>query len=189
MASGSQTVRLRRARAARSVETGFAPGHGGFTAAHAGPDRRLVERAGKVRLGGITRAGDEALRAARRFRRASSDRGRRRLLSRGYRWFESISLQQRVSLSPASAFEVENPGFPRGRARPAWRLGRQRRARNFDIGPAGGNISAGPYSSTQCRWWGRREIHAGPNDVGPSGLKCGRSLSSDRAQTKPSTIR
>jgi hypothetical protein len=34
MASGSQTVRLRRARAARSAETGFAPGHGGFTAAH-----------------------------------------------------------------------------------------------------------------------------------------------------------
>jgi hypothetical protein len=33
MASGSQTVRLRRARAARSAETGFAPGHGGFTAA------------------------------------------------------------------------------------------------------------------------------------------------------------
>jgi hypothetical protein len=32
MASGSQTVRLRRARAARSAETGFAPGHGGFTA-------------------------------------------------------------------------------------------------------------------------------------------------------------
>src|ERR1700719_2696641 len=34
MASGSQTVRLRRARAARSAETGFAPGHGGFTGAH-----------------------------------------------------------------------------------------------------------------------------------------------------------
>src|SRR5580704_12603169 len=34
MASGSQTVRLRRARAARSAETGFAPGHGGFTAVH-----------------------------------------------------------------------------------------------------------------------------------------------------------
>ena len=34
MASGSQTVRLRRARAARSAETGFASGHGGFTAAH-----------------------------------------------------------------------------------------------------------------------------------------------------------
>jgi hypothetical protein len=34
--------------------------------------------------------------AARRFRGASSDRGRSRLLSRGYRWFESISLQRRV---------------------------------------------------------------------------------------------
>jgi hypothetical protein len=42
--------------------------------------------------------------AARRFQRASFDRGRSRLLSRGYRWFESISLQQTVCLSPAAAF-------------------------------------------------------------------------------------
>jgi hypothetical protein len=37
------------------------------------------------------------------------------------RWFESGSLQRRVRLSPASAFEVQNPGFPRGCARLAWR--------------------------------------------------------------------
>src|ERR1700736_3478806 len=46
---------------------------------------------------------------ARRFRGASSDRGRSRLLSRGYRWFESISLQQTVRLSPASVFEGREP--------------------------------------------------------------------------------
>ena len=38
--------------------------------------------------------------AARRFRRESSDRGRSRLLSRGYRWFESISLQRGVRCEP-----------------------------------------------------------------------------------------
>ena len=65
--------------------------------------------------------------AARRFQRASSDPGRSRLLSRGYRWFESISLQQTVCLSSAAAFEGREPGFPRGFARMAWRPRRQRR--------------------------------------------------------------
>src|ERR1700722_3387826 len=32
----------------------------------------------------------------------------------GYRWFESISLQQTVCLSPAAACEGREPGFPRG---------------------------------------------------------------------------
>ena len=31
----------------------------------------------------------------------------------GYRWFESISLQQTVCLSPAAAFKGREPGFPR----------------------------------------------------------------------------
>jgi hypothetical protein len=44
--------------------------------------------------------------------------------------------------------KVENPGFPRGCPRLAWRPGRERRAGCFDIAPTGGNISAGPYSST-----------------------------------------
>jgi len=45
----------------------------------------------------------------------------------GDRRFESGSLQRRVSLSPASAFEVENPGFSRRSAgHGRWR-GRQRR--------------------------------------------------------------
>jgi hypothetical protein len=39
----------------------------------------------------------------------------------------------------------------RGCPRLAWRPGRQRRAGCFDIAPTGGNISAGPDSSTACR--------------------------------------
>ena len=52
---------------------------------------------------------------------------------------------------PQPLSSVENPGFPRGCARLAWRPGRQRRAGCFDIAPTGGNISAGPYSSTAVR--------------------------------------
>ena len=57
------------------------------------------------------------------------------------------SSRQSVS-RPHPLSSVENPGFPRGCARPAWRPGRQRRAGCFDIAPTGGNISVGPYSST-----------------------------------------
>jgi len=65
------------------------------------------------------------------------------------RWFESGSLQQTVCLSAASAFEgPEPPRIPRGCARLAWRLGRQRRAGCFDTAATGGNISVAPYSST-----------------------------------------
>ena len=57
------------------------------------------------------------------------------------------SSRQSVS-RPHPLSKVENPGFPRGCARLAWRPGRQRRAGCFDIAPTGGNISVGPYSST-----------------------------------------
>ena len=64
------------------------------------------------------------------------------------REFESPSLQRRVRLSPASAFEAREP-------RPSARVcaaglapGRQRRSACFDSAPTCGNISAGPYSST-----------------------------------------
>src|SRR3984893_12965653 len=53
-------------------------------------------------------------------------RGSQKFLA-GYRWFESISLQQTVCLSSAAAFEGREPGFPRGFARMAWRPRRQRR--------------------------------------------------------------
>jgi len=54
---------------------------------------------------------------------------------------ESVSLPERLS-------RVENPGFPRGCARLAWRPGRQRHAGCHKIAPTGGNISVAPYSST-----------------------------------------
>src|ERR1700732_5597139 len=69
----------------------------------------------------------------------------------GYRWFESISLQQTVCLSPAAAFKGREPGFPRGFGQLAWRPGQQRLAGCFDIASTGGNISVGPYSSTTGR--------------------------------------
>ena len=68
-----------------------------------------------------------------------------------YRWFESISLQQTVSLSPVAAFEGREPGFPRGFGQLAWRPGQQRLGGGFDIASTGGNISVGPYSSTAVR--------------------------------------
>ena len=94
-----------------------------------------------------------------------------------YRWFESISLQQTVRLSPPVAFEGREPGFPRGFGQLAWRPGQQRLPGCFDIASTGGNISVGPYSSTAVRL------------VVAPGLTRGRSLNSDRAQAKPSTIR
>jgi len=84
----------------------------------------------------------------------------------------SPSSRQSVS-RPHPLSKVENPGFPRGCARPAWRPGRQRRAGCFDIAPTGGNISVRPYSSTAAPLMGLRECRAAPNEVGPSpGLGC-----------------
>src|SRR5262249_40397379 len=66
---------------------------------------------------------------------------------------------------------AENPGFPRGCARLAWRLGRQRRAGCFDTAATGGNISVGPYSSTAVPLTGSWECPDGANEVGAfSGL-------------------
>src|SRR5882757_10603092 len=66
----------------------------------------------------------------------------------------SPSSRESVSL-PHPLSKVENPGFPRGCARLAWRAGRQRRAERFDLAPTGGNISVAPYSSTAVplMWW------------------------------------
>src|SRR5580693_1164532 len=77
------------------------------------PAKRLIRKMGGSRSAPLltllyaltfARWSRHPLPAARRFQRASFDRGRSRLLSRGYRWFESISLQQTVCLSPAAAF-------------------------------------------------------------------------------------
>src|SRR5258707_5408741 len=64
------------------------------------------------------------------------------------RGFESCSLQQRVSLSAASAFEGREPRLS---AR-VWAAGLATRSaetrRAFQFAPTCGNISVGPYSST-----------------------------------------
>src|SRR5262249_30220811 len=72
---------------------------------------------------------------------------------------ESVSLPELLS-------RVENPGFPRGCARLAWRPGRQRRAGCFKIAPSGGNISLAPYSSTAVPPTCRREGHTGRDKAG-----------------------
>jgi hypothetical protein len=107
------------------------------------------------------------------------------------RGFESPFLQQRVSLSPASAFEGREIRLSARVCAAAWRPGRQRRARCFDIAPTSGNISVGPYSSTAVPlMWSVENAKPVPAKSGPSGgLGCGRSLNSDRAQPKPSRVR
>src|SRR6202023_1124934 len=73
------------------------------------PAKRLIRKMGGSRSAPLltllyaltfARWSRQPVPAARRFRRASFDRGRSRLLSRGYRWFESISLQRRVECEP-----------------------------------------------------------------------------------------
>jgi hypothetical protein len=104
------------------------------------------------------------------------------------------SSSSRESVSrPHALSKVQNPGFRRGCARLAWRLGRQRRAGCFDTAATGGNISVGPYSSTAVP-----VTVVGENTM-PAPTKSGllrgqravdrRSLNSDRVQPKPSTIR
>src|SRR3984893_13025437 len=68
--------------------------------------------------------------------------------SYGDRGFESISLQRRVSLSAASAFEGREPRLSARvcAAGLATRSAETRRA--FQFAPTCGNISVGPYSST-----------------------------------------
>src|SRR6202030_3942648 len=102
--------------------------------------------------------------SARRFRRASFDRGRSRLLSRGYRWFESISLQQTVRLSPAATFERQEPGLSPQVCEARLTRGSAETQRAFHCAPTGGNVSAEPYSSTAVRR-GQRQCHDGPNEI------------------------
>src|SRR6266404_6218801 len=92
-------------------------------------------------------------------------RNKNRAFRAGDRWFESISLQRRVCLSPGAAFEGREPRFPRGCARLAWRPGRQRHAGCFKIAPTGGNISVAPYSSTAVPLMGSASMRR-PHKVG-----------------------
>jgi hypothetical protein len=106
----------------------------------------------------------------------------------------SPSSRQSVS-RPHPRSKVDNPGFPRGCARPAWRPGRQRRAGCFDIAPTGGNISVGPYSSTAVPLMGSARMPRGSQRSWPFfelqravliefriGLKQSQARSADRAR-------
>jgi hypothetical protein len=64
------------------------------------------------------------------------------------RRFESISLQQTVRLSPAATFERQEPGLSPRVCEARLTTGSAETQQAFHCAPAGGNVSAGPYSST-----------------------------------------
>src|SRR6478672_11466823 len=66
----------------------------------------------------------------------------------GYRWFESISLQQTVRLSPATTFERQKPGLSPQVCEVRLTTGSAETQQAFHCAPTSGNVSAGPYSST-----------------------------------------
>src|ERR1700726_1724786 len=70
------------------------------------------------------------------------------------RRFESISLQQTVSLSPAAAFEGREPRFSARVWAAGLAAGSAETRQALHCAPTGGNISVGPYSSTAVplRW-------------------------------------
>ena len=88
------------------------------------------------------------------------------------RWFESISLQQTVCLSPANVFEGREPRLSAGVSAAGLATGSAETRRVFQFAPVGGNISVGPYSSTAlplkgadegARWSERSPAFAGLN--------------------------
>ena len=105
----------------------------------------------------------------------------------GYRWFESISLQRTVRLSPAATFERQEPGLSPQVCEARLTTGSAETQQAFHCAPTGGNVSAGPYSSTAVPMMRSVQCHDGPTKSGP-GLSMGRSLNSDRAQAKPSRV-
>jgi hypothetical protein len=66
----------------------------------------------------------------------------------GDRGFESISLQQTVRLSPAATFERQEPGLSPQVCEVRLTTGSAETQQAFHCAPTGGNVSAGPYSST-----------------------------------------
>ena len=141
------------------------------------PAKRLIRKMGGSRSAPLltllyaltfARWSRQPVPAARRFRRASFDRGRSRLLSRGYRWFESISLQRTVRLSPAATAERREPRLSARVCEAGLATGSAETRRAFHCTPIRGFISAGPYSSTAVPLMWSRECHAGPNKAGSS---------------------
>src|SRR5580704_1146932 len=70
------------------------------------------------------------------------------VLLTGDRKFESISLQQTVRLSPAATFERREPGLSPQVCEARLTTGSAETQQAFHSAPTGGNVSAGPYSST-----------------------------------------
>jgi hypothetical protein len=72
----------------------------------------------------------------------------------GDRGFESCSLQQTVSLSPAAAFQGREPRFSARVWAAGSATGSAETRQALHCAPTGGNISVGPYSSTAVplRW-------------------------------------
>jgi hypothetical protein len=66
----------------------------------------------------------------------------------GDRRFESTSLQQTVRLSPAATFERQEPGLSPQVCEARLTTGSAETQQAFHCAPTGGNVSAGPYSST-----------------------------------------
>ena len=102
---------------------------------------------------------------------------KKRLFRARDRWFESISLQQTVCLSPAVVFEGQNPAFRAGLG--CWlgdRVGRDARVFRYRTN----------WRQYLCR--AEFQYRGEADEVGPS-LTYGRSLNPDWAQAKPSTIR
>ena len=114
---------------------------------------------------------------------------------RGDREFESPSLQRRVRLSPASGFEGREPRLSARVCAAGLATGSAETRRAFHFAPTGGNISAGPYSSTgvplmwaarMLSWSQRSRAFSGFRvriDLGIRiGLKQSRAWPSDRAR-------
>jgi hypothetical protein len=79
--------------------------------------------------------------------------------------FESISLQQTVSLSPSAAFQGGEPRFSARVWAAGLATGSAETRQAFHCAPTGGNVSAGPYSSTAVPMMRSVQCHGGPNEV------------------------
>jgi len=80
--------------------------------------------------------------------RKQQTEARNPVLSLRNRKFESISLQQTVRLSPAATFERQEPGLSPQVCEARLTTGSAETQQAFHCAPTGGNVSAGPYSST-----------------------------------------
>src|SRR4029077_20614946 len=86
------------------------------------------------------------------------------LLARN-RWFESISLQQTVCLSPAATAERREPRLSARVWAAGLTTGSAETRQAFHCAPTGGNVSAGPYSSTAVPLMWSVQCHDGLNEA------------------------